>query len=423
MNQLRWTLLFMALTCIQLNAQLPILHLAEEADAVLIGESAAPSKDENVLTFDIRSSFVLKGDIDLAFPVVAVLPELDEGAGAFSGLVLPTRAPRAGAYGLWFLRRLQDGRYSGIANQEGEGLTNFVKTLFIEMPRSWTPETGVEKERLLLEAALESYRYSLDGAFPQQGSPDEARRRLIGSLQHAGRYESSRGAALDLLDKLLASPSVEQSDIGLVAGIRMSYDSALAHLAANLDSIRSRPDTIGAVLFELETAYDPSSPEGLARIHNLILLNQIIRVPGLDNSLAKSLRNIKNSAHTGVGRESLPLAALLLDSSDPEAVRRASHQFYVYAMVSNDDGYGGKSFLHEGIRSHDGLSESRSAQENAAFWREWWEDTKTAADQKAGVGVPPGWVDRQDSGNDTGKGESSFRPVAEKLRRAAEGVK
>ncbi len=251
-----------------------------------------------------------------------------------------------------------------------------MKTLFIKLPKSWVPRAGASVERLLLDATVESYRYSFDETFAHTVTPEAARRRLIGSLQHAGRFDSSQEAAFAVLEDLLQSPSVEESDIGLIAGVRMSYDPALADLEANLDSIRLRQRTIGSILFEMETQYNPSSPEGMARVKSLILLNRRVQVPGLDIALAKSLRRIGSDEGNSDARESLPLAALLLESSDPEAVRRAAHQFYVHAMVSSEDGYGGKSISHEGIKSHNGLSKKLSAQEQAEFWRNWWADTQ-----------------------------------------------
>ena len=336
-----------------------ILDLASQTDVIVLGEaSAAPSAKANTVEFWIRSDSVVKGAVHTGSSVKAVFAELK--GGVFSGLVMPVRPPSAGTYGLWFLKSLDSGSYSAIPREGREGLTSYTRRAVVKLPKYWLPPVGASVEQLLLEAALEAYRHD-----------NSNENLLIQSLQYSVRFGDHRSLSLGVVDKLLDSSTPAESDLGILIGVRMSYDRAAARLERELGRIWRDQRMMGHLIAALTNHFDPSSREGAARVEKLIRQNRKTQIAGIDLALAKSLRKANN-------KEMLSLAALLLDSSDSEAVRRASHQFYVYAMTTVKD-----SFFNEGFRSHNGLNEATSATENAEFWREWWADNQADLGGKA----------------------------------------
>lgn len=350
-----------------------ILALASESDVVILGESsAAPSTKADTVELAIRADFVLKGAVSIGSLVSAVFPE--RKGDVISGIA-PTLPPAPGTYGLWFLKKL-DGAYSGIPLDGQEGLTHYTKRVVVELPKFWVPPSGVSVEQLLLEAALEAYQYQHN---------DSNERLLIQSLQYA-RLVGYQDLAVKFVDSLLDSPSPEERNIGMLIGVRMSHDPAMARLEGLLESVGLDQRTMGHILHALENYYNPNSLEGVARVESLLLKNRTMQVAGLDLALGKSLRKIND-------RQMLPLAALLLDSSDPEAVRRGAHHFYVYSVLAKKDGSiskdgkgGSHPFHNEETKAHTGLDEAMSAAENAEFWRKWWANNQAGIATRAASG-------------------------------------
>ena len=181
---------------------------------------------------------------------------------------------------------------------------------------------------------------------------------------------------MKVVDSLLDSPSPEERNIGTLIGVGMSHDPAMARLEGSLEWVRLDQRTMRHILHALANHYNPNSHEGVARVESLLLQNRKTQVAGIDLAIGKSLRKIND-------RQMLPLAALLLDSADTEAVRRGAHQFYVYSVLArkdasiSKDGKGGSHPFHnEETKAHTGLNKAMSAAENAEFWREWWTDNQ-----------------------------------------------
>lgn len=346
-----------------------VLALASEADVVVLGESsAAPSTKTDTVELAIRADSVLKGAVSIGSSVSAVFPEWK--GGVFSGMA-PTFPPAPGTYGLWFLKQLE-GAYSGIPHEGEQGLTHYTKRVVIELPKSWVPPSGVSVEQLLLEAAREAYRHN-----------DSNEKLLIQSLQYARLFDS-QVLALKVLGNLLDSPSPAERNIGTLIGAMMSHGPAMARLEDSLESVRLDLRTMGRILHALTNHYNPNSPEGVASVERLLLQNRKTQVAGLDLALGKSLRKIND-------RQMLPLAALLLDSSDPEAVRCGAHQFYVYSVLARKDGSiskdgkgGSHPFHSEETKAHTGANKAISAAENAEFWRKWRADNQADIAARAG---------------------------------------
>jgi hypothetical protein len=80
------------------------------------------------------------------------------------------------------------------------------------------------------------------------------------------------------------------------------------------------------------------------------------------------------------------LAALLLDSPDEQAVRRAAGSFYVYTVRAGKDGTVSTDGTDSGIhpfknaqtQAHNGHDETLPASAHADFWRGWWADHQRA---------------------------------------------
>ena len=354
----------------RVEAATPISFLGEQADLILVGEATAMSSTEiNVVDFEVRADFVLKGDIPAGSSVETTLRGLNEGMVTDGHIVVPSPLPQM--YGFWFLKQAGDGSYSSIPRYAG---TYYTEGAVIRLPKSWVPLIGIDLDRVLLSGVKESYRHSdSDESLVRAGEPVFSERLLTNSLQWASR-NGSRDLALEVVADLMNSSSARDRSIGIITGIELSYDPAMSRLVSDLESIRLDEKTMGRILFAMGTQYDPNSPQALASLASLIPENQRAAVEGLDMAIARSLHKIN-------GKEMLPLAALLLDSGDPEAVRQAAHTFYMYSVLAlrdssiSKDGTGGpKPFRTEETLAHSGRNKKMSAAENAEFWREWWDE-------------------------------------------------
>ena len=225
---------------------------------------------------------------------------------------------------------------------------------------------------MLLQAVLERYRDDLTNPRYSDRHRVPGESWLTESVQYAYLY-GAHDTALEVIEEMMKSGTAAERNLGALIGIRMSHDPAMGWLESNLEGIRSDQKMLADVVYALELHYNPNSSQGLVRIGNLILQNRKSQIAGLDLALAKSLGKITGPPRGLPDKAMLPLAALLLDSPDPAASRRASHQFHKYAMTRIKD-----SLLNEGFRSHSGLSEKASAAENAAFWRGWWADNQAS---------------------------------------------
>ena len=345
-----------------------ILELLGDADVILLGEgTAAPSPRAGAVALHVRAAAVFKGSVAVGSTLEMVFPEWK--GGVTSGLV-PSVPPRPGSYGLWFLKLREGTEYGAIPLEGKEDFTHYHKPVGFYVPRSWIPPTGVSVERVLLQAVLERYWDDLANPRYSDSRRIPGERWLTQSLQYAYLY-GAHDAALKVVEEMIKSGTAAERNLGALIGIRMSHDPAMGWLERNLEGIRSDQEMLADVLYALELHYKPNSSQGLVRIGNLILQNQKSQIAGLDLALAKSLGKVTEPPRGLPDKAMLPLAALLLDSPDPAASRRASHQFYKYAMTRIKD-----SFFNEGFRSHSGLSEKASAAENADFWRGWWADNQ-----------------------------------------------
>lgn len=339
--------LLLALSPLRANK---ILEMANEAETIVIGEGVVDDFQADApIEFNVRADTMLKGKAALGSSLKAVYPKPDNCCVATGQINFERLAPPSGSYGLWF--------FQGDINS------------YVRLPKSWVVPKGVSVEQLLLMAVVESYRQSIsDADLIRRGEPAIAKRRMNNSLQYARRF-GAEDIALKVVEELMESASGEEFDIALAVGIGMSHDPALVRFGADLESLRLD----AGILSALENSYTPT--QGTAPLENLIRANQKARVAGLDSALAGALRRVPH-------RAMLPLAALLLDSPDEMAVRRAAGYFHVYTVLAREDGSvssdGTDSGLHPyrsaETQAHNGHDETLPASAHADFWRDWWAD-------------------------------------------------
>ncbi len=331
-----------------------VLAMANEADTIVIGEGVmgAFNTDASTVEFNVRADSVLKGEAALGSSLKAVYPLLSTTTGPF----LPEKdSPPSDSYGLWFF--------------EGDVVSH------IRLPRSWVAPRGVSVERLLLTAVIESYRSSVsDEDLIRRGETSWAKMRMSNSLRYAHRF-GWQDAALEVVEELMDSASVEELEIALVVGIGMSHDPALVRFGAELESLRLDANRTARIFSTIENSYTPT--QGTAVLESLIRQNQKAQVVGLDSALAGALRRVH-------GRAMLPLAALLLDSPDERAVRRAAGYFHHYTLMAREDGSISTDrrsgdvhpYASAETKAHNGHDTSTSAYAHAEFWRGWWADNQ-----------------------------------------------
>ncbi len=336
------------------QAVTPVLHLAEQADLVLLGEAVAMELSAGGgVELDIRPRFTLKGEAPASVFTAALPP---------SGLMAQHAERTAsiedgeeGWYGLWFLKQAAGGGYVILPAVSSDYIE---RESLVTVPRSWTPPPGANLERRILLVLQESYTAQ------RRPKPPMAEALLTMSLQAA-----DRDAALQVVESLMESSQAEERITGIDAGIRLGSAAALRRLASNLDSLQLEKD-FSRIVFTLHNVYKPNGPEEIAVLQDLI--ERRSGAPGLDAAIGHALWRVLN-------RELLPLAALLLDSPDPEAQRAAGWLFHTFTALAGPAGRikrpsssGPHPFWNEDTRWFAGKSKRVAADEQAAFWTQWW---------------------------------------------------
>ncbi len=350
-----------------------ILELADEADLILLGKTAMIQTDSvETVKISVAPEIVLKGNAG-ASPVQLVFLK-PEATGVIKGFG-PSFPPQPNTRAFWFLRRLPSGEYTAIPRAgETETLTRYHKRSGSPVPDYWAPPVGMSAVELLLESTVEFYRSNYDG--PEPGGT-KGENWLSESLTYAHLY-GAREEALKIVDRLLdAGPSNERA-LGLLIGVRLSYDPALDRLTSELKHVEPRISAEIARALQYDLDVDPD--RGPALIETLILFNRQARIPYFDTALAGTLDKLPPDAAR------LPLAALLLDSPEEDAVRRAAQKFSSYTRLAGEDGRvsasGSKGrarpFDNERTRRHLGHNKEIPASTHAEFWKQWWIDNQAA---------------------------------------------
>ncbi len=350
-----------------------ILELADEADLIVLGKTVeVPNSSAKTVKLSVAPESVLKGNAgESPVQLVFLKPDPTRLIGGFG----PSFPPQPGTRAFWFLRRLPSGEYTAIPRAgETETLTLYHKRSGSPIPDYWVPPVDLSPVELLLESTVEFYRSNYAG--PEAGGT-KGENWLTESLTYANLY-GAHDEALKVVDRLLdASPSNERA-LGLLIGVRMSHEPALDRLTSELNHVEPRISAEIARALQYDLDIDPD--RGPALIESLILFNRQARIPYLDTALAGTLDKLP------LGAVRLPLAVLLLDSPEEDAVRRAVLKFHSYTQLAGTDGKvsasGSKGrtrpFDNERTRGHAGHNEDIPASELAEFWKQWWIDNQAA---------------------------------------------
>ncbi len=335
------------------QAVTPVLHLAEQADLVLLGEAVSMELSAGGgVELDIRPRFALKGEapasvFTAALPPSALMAQHAERTASIE-------EGEEGWYGLWLLKHAAGDGYVVLPAVSSDYIE---RESLVTVPRSWTPPTGADLGRQILLALQESY------------AAQEPRSTMKELMLTASLDAADRDAALDVAGKLMESSRTEDRASGIALGIRLGSDAALRRLASELDSLQLDRN-FQRIVFTLHNAYKPNSPEEIAVLQDLI--ERRSDAPGLDAAIGHALWRV-------LSRELLPLAALLLDSSDPEAKRAAGWLFHTFTALAGPDGRikrpsssGPHPFWNENTRWFAGKSKRVTADEQAVFWTQWW---------------------------------------------------
>ena len=350
-----------------------ILELADEADLIVLGKTVeVPNNSAKTVKLSVAPEIVLKGDAGASpIQLVFLKPDPTRLIRGFG----PSFPPQPGTRAFWFLKRLEGGEYTAIPRAgQTEILTLYHKRSGSPVPNYWVPPVGLSPAELLLESTVEFYRSNYDG--PEPGGT-KGENWLTESLAYAHLY-GAREEALKIVDRLLDSQSSNERALGLLIGVRMSYGPALDRLTSELDQVDERVSA--EIVRSLQYHLDIDPVRGPALIESLILFNRQARIPYLDTALAGTLNKLP------LGEVRLPLAALLLDSPEEDAVRRAASKLYGYTRLAGEDGKvsasGSKGrsrpFDDERTRAYAGHDKDVPAAAHAEFWKQWWIDNQAA---------------------------------------------
>jgi hypothetical protein len=166
--------------------------------------------------------------------------------------------------------------------------------------------------------------------------------------------------------------STRDQALGIAVAIRLGSDEALDRLASDLDSLRLEKE-FDRIIFAIHNVLAPSGPQSMAAL--LRLVERRSGVPGLDAALGKALQRAES-------KDTLPVLALLLASSDLEAKRTAAWAFHCYTALAGPDGLINRSgdgqhpFRTEETTRFSGWDRTISAADHAAFWESWWSEHK-----------------------------------------------
>ncbi len=343
-----------------------ILDLAAQSDVIVVGKATGMSSNElNTVQFELRVDRTLKGAAPAGGTVNTTLRGLNRGAITDGRIRVPQPLPEM--YGLWFLKRAEDGTFESVPRELGMYHFN---SAVVRVPRHWSPLPTDPLDTVLLSAALASYRHvGLNHDWVIRGEARFAEIMLRNSLEYAGRFGGS-DAALRVVDELLESGDKAERNIGLAVGLAVSYDPAIVRFTTDLESTKLLPNDLPRILPEL-WKYDSSTDLGAARIEGLLRWNRSAKIGGLDQALVGSLGHVS-------GPSRLPLVARFLDSPERGARQLAVRLFYLYSVLARNDGSvstdgtgGTHPYYNEITKAHTG-SDLTKLEEDVAFWLQWW---------------------------------------------------
>jgi hypothetical protein len=329
--------------------------LADQADAVVIGDVQAGQQSGHSVFFILAVSRTVKGGVQ---PGAALNVQWQ------AGLRMNGQLP--GGYGLFFLRKNLDGSWTLLPVAQGQFP---FEGSYVPMPRTNAPpiasSSSLASSDVIaseLETALERY---------------EDRRQLyrLGSALF-GIGDTPTTAAI--FDRLSANTDRELKLVGLSGLVATDNVSALTELAANLDVLPNA--TVNSLVLGAIRSVRNPSPASVQALGKL--------ASSSNSTVQESAGEALCFIHT---QGTLPFLAMLLDSSDmavrEHAMRGLSRFVNNFPVTTWESIPSGRSLIPQGpapyrtsdtdryslaTRALDPTQESAFLQ----FWRSWWVNNK-----------------------------------------------
>ena len=293
------------------HAATSIVALGQSASVVMIGTLTASENGPTAGQFSLTLSVakVLKGQLGAPTIVAGLVP-----ADSF---VLPSAIPSSlvGQPGIWFLSQSGNG-YQVIPTEGGRFLPGELFLPLSESLAAATPSGTIEQQ--LLQYVVGWYQ-SLSNPTVRDDM------KCLASLQN---QPAALPDSLAAAGSLIGSLAVADQVIGLTAAIAQGSDSAVAALSTPLDMVGSSPKFY-LVTGALATLYQPSGVASIPVLKQII--DQRSAAPGIDAAAGAALSKI-------VVKQTLPMMAELLNSSDPVAQLRATSFFGLFTLFADSNG-------------------------------------------------------------------------------------
>ncbi|HCC56536.1 MAG TPA: hypothetical protein DEQ47_04615, partial [Solibacterales bacterium] len=330
--------------------------VGQTASVVLIGtlKGLENGAEAGYFTLTLSVAKTLKGLVYTSVVVAGLAP----GDSYVTPSVLPNSL--VGQTGIWFLSESGSG-YQVIPTETGRILPNDV---FLPVSDSLAA-AGLSgtTEYQLLQYLVGWYR-SLSNPTVRDDM------KCLTSLQS---QSTSPEASLAAANSLIGSPAVASQIIGLAAAIGLGSDSAVAALSTSLHVVSKNPKFY-LITGALATSYQPHGVGSISVLKQII--DQHSAVPGIDAAVGAALSKI-------VVKQTLPVMAELLNSSDPTAQLRAASFFGLFTLFADSNGNvsgGGPEgpLASDETRLYTPRRDSGvSPQQYSQFWRGWWAEHHT----------------------------------------------
>jgi hypothetical protein len=333
-----------------------VTDIAARADAIVVGGFATRVEASDSIAFDLKVDRIVKGEHSIQSAHVF---HNWKRAGVVSDGA--TRTVSGKVYGIWFLIH-SDSVTWDVLPVNGDG---FIFSLcltaapILVTPYQYSPQ--IQSRDALV--------YEIAAGF--ESTPGTAEQMLL--------PRSLTGSAVQtVLNRFANSSNVALRSSGLAGLLSRSQEGSLTKLQELWPSIQDDPGS-EVVISELRNSYRDPRPSCILRL--IEIANASSTNPGLRSAAVRAI----TALHT---KESLPFAAALLDSSDPEERMRG-----VFALSSFANGCPsqtpetGDTFLQCNSPSRYRNQETMAAfafrrgpdEEELrlfSFWRNWWNTNK-----------------------------------------------
>jgi hypothetical protein len=331
----------------------------------LAGSENGPAAGQFTLTLSVAQ--VLKGQIGESTVTAALVPT--------DAHVVPSAIPGSlvGQTGIWFLSQTLAG-YQVVPTQAGQFLPD---ELFLPLTSSLAAATfsgGIQQQ--LLQYVVGWYQ-----SLPNPTVRDDMK--CLAALQSESTTPQDALAAANLL---IGSPAVNAQVVGLTAAIGLGSDDAVAALSNLLGAIGSSPK-LYLVTDALAIGYQPHGAASIPVLKRIV--DQHSAVPGIGAAAGAALSKI-------VVKQTLPVMAELLNSSDPAAQLRAASFFGLFTLFADSSGtvsgggpmgpFGTDQTRQYTPRKNSGIT----PRQYSAFWQQWWAENHSVFDSDDRmIGVRP----------------------------------